>query len=70
MASRRRKKKKKGVECCTERVRLEWTQDAGGAQGTDKLTYNRLPQRNRAHEGGNRATDCTHRDKGGWKGQI
>lgn len=36
----------------TERVRLEWTQDAGRAQWTDKLTYNQLPiDRDRAHEG-------------------
>lgn len=37
-----------------ERVRLEWTQDAGRAQWTDKMTYNQLPterETHRAHEG-------------------
>lgn len=50
-------------------MRLEWTQDAGRAQWTDKLTYNQLTiERDRPHEGKIQG-QCTHRDKGG-KGRF
>lgn len=60
-----------------ERVRLEWTQDAGRAQWTDKMTYNQLPTERERHTEPMKGKYTrpvymyvyTHRNKGG-KGRL